>query len=183
VTGRVSRILLLAVAASTVVGSPADSAEAAAPHAAVVGVWETGEWERESGEKLDDIPERLEGERWQIARSGRCTRRSCTLNVVTEALVGPPRPIKFLIRSNPHNRYVGTLDFVSMCVEQNTRRVLEEHASDVTSTYHVRVRGTGPDRELALTAIWKGEPTPEGLAAGCEIRRARFTSHATRLPT
>jgi hypothetical protein len=170
--------MLVAVATSVLLGTVADAAPAARPHSAVVGVWETTDWERLSGEKLDDIPERLEAERWRISRARRCTPARCVLKVVTEALVGAPRPLKLELRPDRKHRYVGSLAFVSMCVDRDTRRVKEPHASDVTSTYRVRVVGSGATRELALTALWSGRPTPEGVAAGCEIRRARFASRA-----
>jgi hypothetical protein len=79
--------LLVAVATSVLLGTLTGTARAARPHSAVVGVWETTDWERLSGEKLDDIPERLEPERWRISRARRCTPTRCVLNVVTEALV------------------------------------------------------------------------------------------------
>jgi len=144
----------------------------------IVGVWETGEWERQSGETLEHIPAKLSPERWTITRPTDCAEPACVLNLTTEPLGRPGGQFETQLRPAEDGSYVAEIDFVSACTDRATGQVREANASAVTSTYEVSVVGDPKAPELAITAVWEGQPTAEGLAAGCNIKKARYEATA-----
>jgi hypothetical protein len=144
----------------------------------IVGVWNTGEWERLSGQTLEHIPEKLLPEKWTVTRPDDCTAPECILDLTTEPLDRPGGQFQTELRPAEDGGYVAEIDFVSMCTDRATGQVREARASEVTSTYEVRVVGEPEAAELAITAVWEGRPTDAGIAAGCNIESARFEATA-----
>ena len=173
------RLSIVVLSALALVGATSDT-QPRDSRRSPVGIWETGPWERQSGRVLDDIPETLQAERWTIERARRCQRpiQGCALDVVNEALEGAPTPLELRLQPAEPGVWAGDLEFVSSCVDRATGAVKADRASDVVAIYEVEMSGRGRDRRLDLRSIWDGEPTEEGIAAGCRIESARFETTA-----
>lgn len=144
----------------------------------IIGIWDTSEWERQSGETLEHIPEELRPERWTISGPDDCTDESCVYDLTTEPLGRAGGQFDTELRLAEEGTYVAEIEFVSACTDRATGEVREPNASAVTSKYEVRVQGEPDALELAITAVWEGEPTQEGIAAGCNIKAARYEATA-----
>src|SRR6266545_1618474 len=173
---RTRRALLASVVAVTLLAVTVPGCADSGGGGSIAGEWVVDEYQRQRGVVSEDIPETLPGERWAITGRAGCEGADCTFDLITTALEGPPNPIHLALRPDSGGSYVAELEFVSQCIDRATRRVLEPEASNVRSTYRVRLVGGSTDPELEITFDWDGSPTDRGLRAGCDIRSARFVA-------
>jgi hypothetical protein len=145
----------------------------------IEGEWVVQQFNRQAGVVLEDVPETLPAERWVISKDASCEGSGCPLELTTTALEGAPRPIHLELRPASDGTHLADLDFVSQCINPDTGQVLETEASNVHSTYRVRV-AEGPVLDIVFE--WDGSPTNQGLAAGCDIRSARFVATGRPAP-
>jgi hypothetical protein len=162
-------------------GSAADEATSSMSESIVdiTGGWETERYVRLSGDVFANIPGELQRESWSIRPQSDCPGRDCIYRLGSTPLETEGSEIVMELRPEGDG-WLASTDWMSSCVDADTRQVTVAEASMVHGVYVVRLGEEEDQPMLAISFTWEGEPTPAALAADCLIRAAEFETRARR---